>query len=60
MISLTAQDGSQVLVNVDAVWHVRASGEQTAIYSTGGGMLFVREGFVEVADRVREFGKQGR
>lgn len=53
MIELTAQGGERVALNPAAVWHIRPAGDQTAIYSAGGAVLFVNEAYGEVLLAIR-------
>lgn len=49
MIELTAQGGDPIAVNEAAIWHIRPStGDQTAIYSASGAVLFVTESYAQV------------
>ena len=58
MIELIAQDGAQLFVNPDPIWHVRSNGADfTAIFGTSGAALFVRGSVGEVVARIEE-GKQ--
>lgn len=61
MIELTAQDGSRLFVNPDAICHIRSNGtEFSAIFGAYGAALLVRGGIDEVAARVTEFRRAER
>lgn len=53
MIELTAQGNERVALNPANVWHIRRAGDQTAIYSTAGSVLFVMDSYDDVLSACR-------